>query len=635
MKQLNWKSLFLFAVSVYFIPKVIAEEAVLKETLPSLQNNVAPQNFDELWSGFDPRKEPLEIETMKEWEEDGVVLKVVRFRIGVFKGQKAKLAAVYGYPKSGTKLPGLLQIHGGGQYADYKAPLYNAKRGYATISISWAGRISAPGYSVNPDVVKMFWENETKNPRYKLTTDWGALDAYHAPSRNSGNSFLSVKPAPWTLDSVDSPRNCPWFLCTLAARRALTFLEQQPEVDKDKLGVYGHSMGGKLTVMTAAADNRVKAAAPSCGGISDRDNESELYRNTIGDEVYLKRINCPIVFLSPSNDFHGRINDLESALFEIKTKNKRVTISPHANHQDNAAFETAGPLWFDQWLKRTFQCPGAPRIGLHLNSDNKIPSILVRIDQSRKIIAIDVYYTQQVEKQGEANDRVNTIHRFWHHVNLKNIYQDFYAAPLPILTNDKPLWAFANVLYELDEPVSAAGYYYRPFKTKVFNLSSRPVMKTVKELVDAGVKVTAKKSLLIEDFKGDWEKEWFTYREEDWARKTHKVYSPKWKAPANAKLAVSVRSANPNQLVIGIDEFASQIEIKDGNTWQEILLSPADFKDVNDVPLTSWESIKELRLSSMEILRTRGRGQRKSKKVGAEWQGPKPEFKELRWIEAK
>ena len=33
------------------------------------------------------------------------------------------MAGVYGYPKGGKKLPGLVQIHGGGQYADYKAPL--------------------------------------------------------------------------------------------------------------------------------------------------------------------------------------------------------------------------------------------------------------------------------------------------------------------------------------------------------------------------------------------------------------------------------------------------------------------------------------------------------------------------------
>ena len=83
------------------------------ETLPSLQDGRAPGNFEQMWAGFDPRAEPLEVELLQEWEDDSVILRIVRFRIGVFKGAKATLAAVYGFPKaeadSGRKLPGLVQ----------------------------------------------------------------------------------------------------------------------------------------------------------------------------------------------------------------------------------------------------------------------------------------------------------------------------------------------------------------------------------------------------------------------------------------------------------------------------------------------------------------------------------------------
>ena len=104
------------------------------ETLPALQDGTAPDNFAKMWSGFDPRSEPLAVETLQQWEQDGVVLRIVRFHIGTFKGKPARLAAVYGFPKNivGTdqRVPGLLQIHGGGQYADYQACLANAQRGY-------------------------------------------------------------------------------------------------------------------------------------------------------------------------------------------------------------------------------------------------------------------------------------------------------------------------------------------------------------------------------------------------------------------------------------------------------------------------------------------------------------------------
>jgi hypothetical protein len=196
------------------------------ETLPTQVNGVAPQDFQQLWHGFDPTAEPLEVEVLKQWQEDDVSLQIVRFRIGVFKGQKAVLAAIYGYPanaaEQGKRLPGLVQIHGGGQYADHKACRSNAKRGYATVSLAWAGRISAPDYRVTPAEVKLFWEGRTDDPDYRLTTDWGALDGYHAPGRNAGSAFPSAAPAAWTLDDIESPRNSGWFLCALAARRALT-----------------------------------------------------------------------------------------------------------------------------------------------------------------------------------------------------------------------------------------------------------------------------------------------------------------------------------------------------------------------------------------------------------------------------
>ena len=603
------------------------------ESLPPLKEGKAPQTFDALWADYDPRKEPLEPEVLKEWEEEGVVLRVLRYRIGIFKGQKAMMAAVYGFPKGGTKLPGLVQIHGGGQYADYKAPLTNAKRGYATLSIAWAGRISAPGYTVNPDGVALFWTGKTNDPNYRVTTDWGALDAYHAPCRNPKNNFGTVTPAAWTLDAVESPRNNPWFLCTLGARRALTFLEQQPEVDAEKLGVYGHSMGGKLTVMTTGADTRIKASAPSCGGVSDRTTDEALYHATIADNVYLSRITCPILFLSPANDFHGRIDDLQKALGEIPGKAWRVTCAPHHNHQDTEPYQVAGPLWFDQYLKGTFACPATPESTLTLKTATGVPGFSVKPDASRDLLFVDIFYTQQGQADGEKNDRENTMARFWHCAKAKRV-GDSWTAELPLLGTDKPLWVYANVLYPLKEPVTGAGYYYGLYTAKAFTVSSRLTIATPAQLQAASVKATDTPSLLIESFENGWQKEWFTYDLTDnWARKTHKLYDPKWQAPASSKLALDVRSEQPNKMVVGVDSCAAEVQLKGGAEWQSVILSTADFLDAEGKALPQWKGSRELRLGPKESLRSKKGDDQKSRVLGAEWQGPKPEFRNLRWVE--
>jgi dienelactone hydrolase/lysophospholipase L1-like esterase len=605
-----------------------------QETLPAIKDGKVPQTFDELWADFDPRAEPLEVEILKEWDDDGVVFQVVRYRIGVFKGQEAKMAAVYGYPKGARKLPGLVQIHGGGQYADYRAVLTNAKRGYATLSISWAGRINAPGYEVTPDVVKLFWEGKTDDPDYKLITDWGALDAYHAPCRNPKNSFVNMTPAPWTLDPVESPRNNPWFLCTLGARRALTFLEQQLEVDADRLGVYGHSMGGKLTVLTTAADTRVKAAAPSCGGISDRHNDSALFRATVGDETSLKNIACPIMFLSPANDFHGRINDLQKALQEIESQVWRVTCSAHHNHQDTAEYEVATQLWFDQHLKGTFTFPGTPQTILKLHAKGGVPVLIVRPDTSKPILYVDVFYTEQGQEIGEIRNRENRINRFWHYAQTEKNGEQ-WSANLALFNTDKPLWVYANVVYALDKPVTGAGYYYRTYATELFNLSSTVHMISPDELKAAGVCATRKPSLMIEAFEGDWEKEWFTYSPAEWARKTHKVYDPQWRAPASARLALEVRCEERNKLVVGIDEYAAEFQLHGGSKWQQIVMSIEDFHNASGTVLAGWNGIKELRLGSQETLREKRDTRAKPLSLGAKWEGKQPEFRNLHWIPDK
>lgn len=201
-----------------------------------------------------------------------------------------------------------------------------------------------------------------------------------------------------------------------------------------------------------------------------------------------------------------------------------------------------------------------------------------------------------------------------------------------MFSTDEPLWVYANVLYPLDQPVSGAGYYYGDYTTEQFNLSSRMAVVTPDELKAAGVKATLQPSRMIETFAGDWEKEWFTYKPEEWARNTHKLYDPQWAAPADAKLAVGVRSEKPNTLVMGIDEYATEIRLLGREEWQEITLAPADFRSLGGNSLPNWEDIHELRLCDAERLKPARGDATESRIIGKDWQGPTPEFRNLRWV---
>ncbi|WP_158850516.1 alpha/beta hydrolase family protein [Algibacter sp. L1A34] len=595
-----------------------------------------PQNFHELWSHYDARKEPLDTEILKEWEEDEVIFKVLRYRVGVFKGKKAMVAAIYGYPKNGSNLPGLVQIHGGGQYADYRVVLTNAKRGYATISISWAGRINAPEYKVTPKEVKLFLAGKTKDANYKITTDWGKLDGYHAPTRYSskGGYGGSLAPEDWSLDSVDSPKNSRWFLAALAGRRALTFLENQPQVNANKLGVYGHSMGGKLTVLTAT-DSRVKVAVPSCGGISDNDNDiyKDLYKNTIGDNSYLKEIKCPILFLSPSNDFHGHLKDIPNATSLIKTDDWRVVSSAHMNHKVLGEYEVSGLLWMDQYLKGSSELPKTPESKIKLKTKNKIPLIEVLPDNSKPIIEVDIYYTFQGEipRATKSEERENRIKRYWNYANTVKV-GDKWKAELPLIRIDKPVWVYANIKYRLSKPQQGAGYYYNIYKTDKFNISTPIQVISPEDLKKSKTVVTDKPSLIIEDFKGNWEKEWFYDKKNIWGRSTHKPYSTKYKAPKKARLGIELISKEANKMVILLDDFASELILIGGSEPQKLILSPKDFKNIKGESLKDFTLVKELSLLPKKVIKGKKNTSSKTVKLGGEWNGKKPIFKKLYWV---
>jgi hypothetical protein len=59
-----------------------------QETLPPVSDGMVPQTINERWKDYDPPAEPLEVEVLKEWKEDGVAKQVLRCRIEIFNGQK-------------------------------------------------------------------------------------------------------------------------------------------------------------------------------------------------------------------------------------------------------------------------------------------------------------------------------------------------------------------------------------------------------------------------------------------------------------------------------------------------------------------------------------------------------------------
>ena len=254
-----------------------------------------------------------------------------------------------------------------------------------------------------------------------------------------------------------------------------------------------------------------------------------------------------------------------------------------------------------------------------------------RPDQSKEVLSVDVYYTQHGLAEETPRDRERTKHRFWHHADAPES-DGTWSAKLPIADAKQPLWVYANVLYSLELPVVGAGYYYSTYTADSFNLSSNLHIVSPEELASAKIKATLKPALTIENFNAGWEKEWFTYKPQEWARATNKLYHESYTPPKNASLGLEVLSDESNSLVILLDEWATEVSLEGGNEWQKIVLKAKDFHNCEGEALPSFDGIMQLKLSPRERLRPQRGTNSQPRVVGANWRGTSPTFRNLRWV---
>jgi dienelactone hydrolase len=598
----------------------IAVAFLLAIALASIIEAQVPRTAEPLWSDFDPRKDPLDVQVVREWEQDGIVYRYVTFQIGTFKGKTARMAAFYAFPKGGTKLPALLHIHGGGQRAFLHEVNFYAKRGYACLTVNWGGR-----------------EMENAKPG-DPNTDWGAVD----PTQKNVPGYLNLQPGKLYLDDVESPRNNNWYLLTLGCRRGLTFLEQQAEVDLDKLGVYGHSMGGNLTVFVAGSDNRVKAAAPSVGGSGFRtqpwpllpqhkpqtpNGDVNLFDATLGFESYAPHIKAPLLWLGATNDFHGIMDDTYRTGELIPHQNVRYSFTPHMNHRFTPEFAVTRPLWFDQYLTGSFSFPETPDSTLVLATDDHVPEMLVTPDSSQAVAEVHVYYSVDPDPRA----------RFWRSAKATKSGTT-WSAKLPIMALDQPLFAFANVFYGLKK--QEAEPYAR--STEHFAISSKLHTVTPQELQSADVMATDKPSLLVDDFSHGWQ-DWYLLSADNphhWEYSTRKLADPKWQGRPGQRLFIDVQADKPNELVIVLtenffrsyrdksQEFVAVVKLNGGKDTQTVSLEPKDFKTIDGEALSSWKNV--------DLLSLRAYYEKGDKLIGSKsWVGPQPKFQNLRWVKAE
>ncbi|MFT5498081.1 MAG: dienelactone hydrolase [Kiritimatiellia bacterium] len=618
-------------ITCFVLALVLVCSAFSADSLPVLIEDQMPQSVRALYADYDARREPLEVRVVREWQEEGNTIRLLTYTIGTFKGQKATMAAFYAFPTQHEgKLPGLIHMHGGGQRASIASATYAANNGYAGLSINWGGRPMEKALADEP------------------TTDWGAVDATQA---GHNSHYSSLLPDKLTIDPFESPRNSNWYLIVLAAKRGVTFLEQQPEVDGDRLGAFGHSMGGKLTVMLAGADQRIKAGTPSCGGsgtapdvIRDRPNagvrpkKSDLYHRTIDDAQSLKEIHVPMLYVGPHNDFNGILDNMYENWKAIPCPDVAFTITPHMNHRAIAEHTYAEMLWFADHLKGTYDFPSTPVIAAVVKTSDGRPRVTLTPDRPGQVARVQLY----------ASVDSHILTRFWRSVPAVR-EGDTWLAQVPVSSTDQPLFVMANVYYPLTH--SVVGYPWMREPPETFGISSRMLTYTPDELKQGEVKARpAHLRMLQEDFADTSDGYQLNWKNEQWwSTYTRKIKDPLYAGPDGARLSLDVKVDHDLTFFFEVQDnawgafpgqpngpFYAPVTVKASPEWQTVGVSVADFKPVEERTkhaLTSWRQVTELGVRGRIKLTRNGEAIElpgPGSAPNARWRWPR-EMRNLRW----
>lgn len=291
------------------------------------------------------------------------------FTSEIYKGKPMRIYAIYARPAGAGPHPALLSLHGGVDRAQLNRVLEFARAGYACLSFDWLP-------STNVKTQASFAPSRTVYADLDYS-DWGRM-------------FSDM--------GADGKQSLIYRVIT-AARRSLTWMGQQKEVDVTRFGVEGHSWGGYLAQLLAGVEPRLKAvvASASAGGWQRRYNETTrrpappgtlpfLLETSIADsgvaDVYLSgerdaiidghrfgdlspkamalwvqrydpatyapNIQAPVLLRLGASDFFASVDGLADYWPKIRAP-KALQLLPADNHTF-ADVETR-LHWFDYWLK--------------------------------------------------------------------------------------------------------------------------------------------------------------------------------------------------------------------------------------------------------------------------------------------
>ena len=521
-----------------------------------------------LWKDYDPDQGAFKEEIVKQETRDGIFSRDSYISAYVL-GEEVRVYCRYKVKTGAAKAPGLLVVHGwmGAAEPDRKF----VEDGWGVMAHDYCGKTGTrPHFTKYPEKLRH-----------------GNMDRTVAgPARAQD---LDGK-------QITDPKQTSDYLWYAIQRRVLSYLEQQKEVDRTRLGATGYSYGGTL-MWNLATDPRVKAVAAYFGiGYNDyyRDKQVWLYNvpyveppKSSGEEIILASIvpeaHVPFItaatlFLNGSNDHHGgHERGLES--FKKFPKNVPWSFAIQARgHHDTEKIGHNTKFWLEKHvLGKDVAWPEHPRSEIRLDAEG-VPELVITPASADTVRKVEMFY---------ALKNPCSYARAWRDT-LSVRQGQRWIGKMPVLNVDDYVFGYANITYDTTIVRSTDFNAAIPAKLGKAVATDKPSS----DLSGSGYSAWSN----IAELEGPKGIQGFRPTNNGRGSGTEQLHDPKWQAPANSRLSFKFYCTEPQTLIFtAADHNSVELEITASDDWQEMTIASGRLINrFNQKPLSNWSSVGKI-----------------------------------------
>ena len=260
-----------------------------------------------LWNDFDPAVEPLDKQTYKKTEVDGIATEELYFTGRTLpSGEKSRVFAVVCYKSTRSSKPALLVINEPSKPIDVDELQYWAKQGFIAIAVDMRGQVDKGRFTVYPQSLS------------------------YANSTSCKDDFALINTA----------KETKWYEYAVNNMRAVSLLKSNKYVKEVSVLTIG--TGCRVGMMVLAMDSRVQNGAIVLGNLLDeypfthpqqytdlqllsiedvssvkkhlsRKDHEQIWEMGIGPQSYLPLIKVPVYVVCGGNSVNIQIGTLSNS----------------------------------------------------------------------------------------------------------------------------------------------------------------------------------------------------------------------------------------------------------------------------------------------------------------------------------